>query len=59
MGYMLTGRHIPAAKALEYGLVNEVAPLAEPAASTRSEQASNGLVREHVRRRLAARRRIH
>lgn len=29
MGYMLTGRHIPAAKALEFGLVNEVAPLAD------------------------------
>lgn len=29
MGYMLTGRHIPSDKALEFGLVNEVAPLAD------------------------------
>ena len=29
MGYMLTGRHIPAKRAYELGLVNEVVPLAE------------------------------
>lgn len=29
MGYELTGRHIPARRAYELGLVNEVAPLAE------------------------------
>ncbi len=29
MGYMLTGRHIPAPRAYELGLVNEVVPLAE------------------------------
>ncbi|MGI8927246.1 MAG: enoyl-CoA hydratase-related protein [Tepidiformaceae bacterium] len=28
MGYLLTGRHIPAARAYELGLVNEVVPLA-------------------------------
>ena len=28
MGYMLTGRHIPAARAYELGVVNEVVPLA-------------------------------
>jgi crotonobetainyl-CoA hydratase/dehydration protein DpgD len=27
MGYMLTGRHIPAARAYELGLVNQVVPL--------------------------------
>jgi enoyl-CoA hydratase/carnithine racemase len=29
MGYMLTGRHIPAERAAELGLVNEVVPLHE------------------------------
>lgn len=29
MGYMLTGRHIPAPRAYEIGLVNEVVPLAD------------------------------
>lgn len=29
MGYMLTGRHIPAQRALELGVVNEVVPLAQ------------------------------
>jgi crotonobetainyl-CoA hydratase/dehydration protein DpgD len=29
MGYMLTGRHIPAQRAYEIGLVNEVVPLAD------------------------------
>lgn len=29
MGYMLTGRHIPAARAYEIGLVNDIAPSAE------------------------------
>ncbi|MEO6045038.1 MAG: enoyl-CoA hydratase-related protein, partial [Tepidiformaceae bacterium] len=29
MGYMLTGRHIPAARAYELGLVSEVVPLAK------------------------------
>jgi crotonobetainyl-CoA hydratase/dehydration protein DpgD len=29
MGYMLTGRHMPIARAYELGLVNEVVPLAE------------------------------
>ncbi len=29
MGFMLTGRHIPARRAYELGLVNDVAPLAE------------------------------
>ncbi len=29
MGYMLTGRHIPAQRALELGLVNEVVPLGD------------------------------
>jgi crotonobetainyl-CoA hydratase/dehydration protein DpgD len=29
MGYMLTGRHIPAQRAYELGVVNEVVPLAE------------------------------
>ncbi len=29
MGYMLTGRHIPAARAYEIGLVNDVVPLAK------------------------------
>jgi dehydration protein DpgD len=29
MGYLLTGRHIPAPRAYEIGLVNEVVPLAE------------------------------
>jgi enoyl-CoA hydratase/carnithine racemase len=29
MGYLLTGRHIPAQRAYELGLVNEVVPLAK------------------------------
>ena len=36
MGYMLTGRHIPAQRAYELGVVNEVVPLAELDAAVES-----------------------
>jgi len=43
MGYMLTGRHIPAPRAHELGLVNDVAPLAQ------LDELVDGYVRDILR----------
>ena len=43
MGYMLTGRHIPAQRAYELGLVNDVVPLA------RLDETVDGYVRDILR----------